>query len=71
MEKEVSIWYDEEGDFLEIIFEKKLGYFKETETDSIMEKIDNDGNLIGFSIMKISALKGEKPLSINLKTKVA
>ena len=46
MEKEVKIWYDQEGDFLEILFEKKEGYFRETENDAIMEKIDSEGNTI-------------------------
>jgi uncharacterized protein YuzE len=35
-----------------------------------MEKVDEEGNIIGFSILKISALK-EKPLSIALKSHVA
>ena len=37
----------------------------------IMEKVDEKGNLIGFSILKVSALKGRKPLSISLKSRVA
>jgi len=50
---------------------KKKGYFKETENDAIMEKVDEDGNIIGFSILKVSDLKGQKPLAISLKKKVA
>lgn len=71
MEKEIKVWYDKEGDYLEVIFEKKAGYFKETENDAVMEKIDNEGTIIGFSILKISGLKGQEPLSILLKSKVA
>lgn len=69
MEKEIKVWYDREGDYLEVIFERKAGYFKETEKDAIMEKVDKEGNIIGFSILKVSALR--KPLSINLKNHVA
>ena len=65
MAKEVKIWYDNEGDYLEVIFERKEGYFRETENDAIMEKVDKDGNIIGFSILKFSAIK-EKPISISL-----
>jgi hypothetical protein len=54
-----------------VLFEKKAGYFKETENDAIMEKIDNEGNVIGFSILKVSALKEQKPISIGLKKHVA
>ncbi len=28
--KTVKIWYDKEGDLLEVTFEKKAGYFRET-----------------------------------------
>ena len=71
MEKEVTIWYDKEGDYLEVLFDRKAGYFKETENDAVMEKVDQEGNLIGFSILKVSAVQEAKPLSIDLKRHVA
>ena len=71
MEKEIKIWYDKEGDYLEVLFERKAGYFRETENDAVMERLDGQGNIIGFSILKVSALKGQKPLSISLKSHVA
>ncbi|MCZ7405062.1 MAG: DUF2283 domain-containing protein [Candidatus Methanoperedens sp.] len=67
MGKEIKIWYDKEGDYLEVLFEKKAGYFKETENDAVMEKVDTKGNVIGFSILKVSALKAKSPLSVSLK----
>jgi len=70
MGKEIRVWYDKEGDYLEVIFERKEGYFKETENDAVMEKVDEDGNILGFSILKVSALKEQKPLSISLKSQV-
>ena len=30
-ERKVTIWFDPEGDYLEVIFDKKPGYFRETE----------------------------------------
>lgn len=71
MENEIRIWYDREGDYLEVLFERKPGYFKETENDAVMEKVDENGNLLGFSILKVSALREEKPLSIGLRRRVA
>ena len=56
MEK-VKIWYDADADYLEVIFKRKKGYFKETGSDQVMEKVDMDGNVIGFSILKVSSLK--------------
>lgn len=71
MGEAIKVWYDKEGDYLEILFERKSGYFKETDNDAVMEKVDNEGNVIGFSILNVSALKEEKPLSIELKKHVA
>lgn len=70
MEKEIKIWFDREGDYLEVIFEKKEGYYKETEDDAVMKKVDNDGNIIGFSILKVSKVTN-LPLSISLKSSAA
>lgn len=68
MEKEISIWYDKEGDYLEVLFEKKRGFFQETEKDFIMKKVDLEGKIIGFSILKVSELKEDKPLSLVLRS---
>ncbi len=68
MAKEIKIWYDKEGDYLEVLFERKAGYFKETENDAVMEKVDSQGNVIGFSILKVSALPEKIPLSVRLKS---
>ena len=64
-EKKVKIWYDPEGDFLEVIFDQRPGYFRETESDQVMEKIDEQGNILGFSVLRVSAMK-EKPLEVTL-----
>ena len=64
MEK-VKVWYDSKGDFLEVIFKQKEGYFRETNSDRVMEKVDMEGNVIGFSILKVSSLK-ERILDIDL-----
>lgn len=71
MEKEIKVWYDEEGDYLEVLFERKAGYFRETTNDAVMEKVDDKGNVIGFSILKMSALRGQKPLAVTLASKAA
>jgi len=70
MEKEIKVWYDKEADYLEVIFDKKEGYFKETNNDAVMEKVDNEGNILGFSILKVSHLN-KIPLSVSLKSSVA
>jgi uncharacterized protein YuzE len=67
MEKEITVWYDAESDYMEVLFEKRAGFFKETLNDSVMEKVDNQGNIIGFSILNFSNVKKGKPLSVSLK----
>ncbi len=65
VKKNIKIWYDKEGDFLEVIFKKKTGYFRETKNDQVMEKVDQQGNILGFSIIRVSKL-GRKPLEVIL-----
>lgn len=67
MDKEIKIWYDKKADFLEVMFEKKPGYFRDTENDAVMEKVDMKGNVIGFSIMGVSTQLTTKPISVSLK----
>ena len=71
MGEEVKIWYDKEGDYLEVLFETKKGYFQETENDAVMKKIDEEGKIIGFSIIKVSALKEQETMSISLGKQAA
>jgi uncharacterized protein YuzE len=63
--KRVRIWYDPEGDYLEVIFDQKVGYFRETQSDQVMEKVDDAGNILGFSVLRVSAMK-TKPLEVAL-----
>jgi len=63
--KKLKIWYDAEGDYLEVMFDQKEGYFRETSSDQVMEKVDAAGNVIGFSVLKVSAVKGH-PLELTL-----
>lgn len=45
------IWFDEEGDVLEIITDSsKKGYYKDIE-DDIWERVDEKGKSIGFLIL--------------------
>ena len=69
MAEEVKVWYDKEGDYLEVLFDRKAGYFRETENDAVMEKVDIEGNIVGFSILKVSSLCKQPPLSVSLKNR--
>jgi len=47
------------------MFERKEGYFRETENDRVMEKVDAEGNILGFSVLRVSSL-ADKPLEVAL-----
>ena len=64
-QKKLRIWYDREGDYLEVIFDQREGYFRATQSDQVMEKVDAQGNTLGFSILKVSALS-KAPFEIAL-----
>lgn len=65
MTHNLRVWYDAEGDFLEVTFERKPGYMRETDNDRVMARVDMEGRTIGFSILGISKLKGS-PLDVSL-----
>ncbi len=54
--RHVKIWYDPEGDYLEVMFDQRPGYFRETANDQVMEKVDEEGEVIGFSVLHVSSL---------------
>ncbi|MBT3914110.1 MAG: DUF2283 domain-containing protein [Verrucomicrobia bacterium] len=62
----VKVWFDAEGDFLEVRFTDHVGYMKETDNEAVMERLDERGRVIGFSIMQVSRLAKQKPLVANL-----
>ena len=64
--KILRLWYDPGGDYLEVIFDQKEGYFRETENDRLMAKVDAEGNILGFSILKLSLLTSG-PIEIRLQ----
>lgn len=64
-EKRVKIWYDKEGDYLEVMFEQRAGFFRETANPHVMEKVDDKGRVLGFSVMKVTALH-DAPLEVAL-----
>jgi uncharacterized protein YuzE len=70
MEREVTVYYDQEADYLEVLFERKPGHFRETAHDAVMEKVDAEGRVIGFSILKASAARAAHPLSLRLRVPV-
>jgi hypothetical protein len=51
---------------LKVRFSDAAGYEKETKHDAVMERVDKDGQVIGFSILGVSRFKKSKPLVADL-----
>ena len=66
MADKVKIWFDAEADYLEVRFSDAAGYEKETKHDAVMERVDAEGHVIGFSVMCVSRFKKDKPLEADL-----
>jgi hypothetical protein len=66
MADKVKIWFDAEADFLEVRFSDAAGYEKETNHDAVMERVDANGSVIGFSVLGVSRFKKDKPLEADL-----
>jgi hypothetical protein len=60
-----KLWYDEEGDFLEVTWDRNPGYFDSTEDDRVMVNLDIEGNVQGFHILGFSTIRGA-PLKVDL-----
>jgi hypothetical protein len=71
MNQHIKIWFDPEGDFLEVLFSDKPGYMQETNHDAVMERVDEDGNILGFSILGVSQLDKATPLIAELTAKAS
>lgn len=66
----VKLWYDQEGDYMEVIWDTKPGYFTATEDDRVMVMVDTEGNVQGFHILGVRSVKG-KPFDVTLAAKPA
>ena len=68
--KKVSIWYDDEGDMLEVLWAFREGYFTPTDDERILKRLDDDGEVIGFLIHDMSTLKQPSPIEFELASEL-
>jgi uncharacterized protein YuzE len=66
MADKVKVWFDAEADYLEVRFSDAPGYEKETSHEAVMERVDAEGKLIGFSILGVSRFQKSNPLEAEL-----
>jgi Zn ribbon nucleic-acid-binding protein len=66
MADKIKIWFDAEADFLEVRFSDAAGYERQTKHDAVMQRVDAQGHVIGFSVLGVSHFKKGKPLEADL-----
>ncbi len=65
--RKVSVWYDDEGDMLEVLWAFREGYFTPTDDERILKRLDDDGEVIGFLIHEMSTLEQPAPVKFELQ----
>ena len=66
MAEKVKVWFDPEGDFLEVRFSDAPGYMRERKHEAVMERVDDHGQVVGFSIFGVSRFRKERPFEAEL-----
>ena len=64
--RKVSIWYDKEGDMLEVLWAFREGYFTTTDDERIFKRLNDNGEVIGFLIHEMSTFKYSNPVEFEL-----
>ena len=52
----LSVWYDEEGDYLELTREDEPGFFVDL-GDGVFERVNEQGETIGVAVLNVSTRK--------------
>ena len=61
----MTVWFDQAGDFLEVLFDSRApGFFLATEDGRVLEKVDETGRLLGFSVLSVSGYRTPVALSL-------
>ena len=62
MADKVKVWFDAERDFLEVRFSDATGFMRETTHDALMERVDEHGQVVGFSFSASAGFARSGPL---------
>ena len=69
--RRVFVSYDHEGDMLEVLWTFREGYFTPTDDERVLKRLDDDGEVIGFLIHEMSALKQAAPMEFELASEAS
>jgi uncharacterized protein YuzE len=66
MAEKIKVWFDADADYLEVRFNEAAGSMQPTSNDAVMERVDTNGKIIGFSILGVSRFSKSQPLTAEL-----
>ncbi len=69
--RKVSVWWDDEGDFLEVTFDNGQGTMEPTDNPRVKAKIDSEGSIVGFHILRAGKAAKVAPFEVDLTTRRA
>lgn len=46
----INMWFDEEGDFLEVTSEDRESFFRNL-GNGVFKRVDREGNTVGFALL--------------------
>ncbi len=59
MEKNLRVYFDSDGDFLEVAYaEEEVGYFRDA-GDDLFVRVNQKGEVLGFALFNASKRKGK------------
>ena len=62
----IKVWFDAEADFLEVSFSDDAALTRETSHDAVMERVNAEGKIVGFTVFGVSRFRKGKPLEADL-----
>ena len=66
MAEKVKVWFDPEGDFWEVQPKDAPGFMRPTGHEAVMERVDEEGHVLGFSVFGVSRFQKANPLEAEL-----
>jgi hypothetical protein len=66
MVDKIKLWLDPEHDYLEVTFSDSPGYMRTTNSDGVMQRVDEQGRVVGFSVFGLGRFQNDRPLEARL-----
>lgn len=66
MAEKVKVWFDPEANYLEVQFREAPGFMRSTAHDAVMERVDEKGQVLRFSVLGVSQFRKDQPLEAEL-----